>query len=76
MEILIYMAAILAALILNMKIKKEQQQEREHQCAERLLLKYEKMRQEMVIMDDYDGGQAESLDMIIEDLRKSMWWTI
>ena len=58
-----------------MKIKKEQQ-EREHQCTERLLLKYEKMRQEMVIMDDYDGGQAESLDMIINDLRKSMWWTI
>tara|TARA_B110001454_G_C12552565_1_gene364217 strand:- start:288 stop:470 length:183 start_codon:yes stop_codon:yes gene_type:complete len=60
-----------------MKTKKEIPiAEREHQTAERLLAKYEKMRQGMTIMDDYDGGQAESLDMIIEDLRKSMWWTI
>jgi len=43
---------------------------------EKLLAKYEKMRKDLIIMDDYDGGQAASLDMIIDDLRKSMWWTI
>tara|TARA_Y100000004_G_C8930460_1_gene419675 strand:- start:1362 stop:1568 length:207 start_codon:yes stop_codon:yes gene_type:complete len=43
---------------------------------EKLLAKYEKMRKDLIIMDDYDGGQAASLDMIIDDLRKSMWWTV
>ncbi len=47
-----------------------------HSNTEKLLAKYEKMRKDLIIMDDYDGGQAASLDMIIDDLRKSMWWTI
>ena len=36
----------------------------------RLLSKYEKQYEEMIVMDDYDGGQKESLLVIIEDLKK------
>jgi len=41
---------------------------------ERLLIKYETMKEALIVMDDYDGGKAAMLDTIIEDLRNLMWW--
>ena len=38
----------------------------------RLLSKYEKQYKEMIVMDDYDGGQKESLRVIIEDLKATI----
>jgi len=32
--------------------------------------KYQEQLKEMVIMDDYDGGEANQLRMVIDDLRK------
>ena len=43
---------------------------------ERLLAKYEAMEKEMLVMDDYDGGQMDMVRLMIEDLRKLMWWTV
>ena len=43
---------------------------------EQLLHKYEKIEQEMIVMDDYDGGQISMVRKIIEDLRGMMWWTV
>ena len=37
-----------------------------------LLSKYEKQYEEMIVMDDYDGGQKESLRVIIEDLKSTI----
>jgi len=33
---------------------------------------YEKKLQDMVVMDDYDGGQAQMLREVIEDLKGSV----
>jgi hypothetical protein len=43
---------------------------------EQLLHKYEDIEKRMLVMDDYDGGQMHMVRLIIEDLRKMMWWTI
>ena len=43
---------------------------------EKLLAKYEKEYESMIVMDDYDGGRKECLRVVIEDLRKKMWWTM
>jgi hypothetical protein len=43
---------------------------------EKLLAKYEAMEKELIVMDDYDGGKAQMLRTIIEDLRKMMWWAM
>ena len=43
---------------------------------EKLLAKYEKEYEAMIVMDDYDGGRKEALRGVIEDLQKNMWWTI
>ena len=43
---------------------------------EQLLAKYEEVEQKMLVMDDYDGGQMHMVRLIIEDLRKLMWWTV
>ncbi len=37
-----------------------------------LLNKYKKQREAMIIMDDYDGGQARQLDETIKDLTRSI----
>jgi len=42
----------------------------EYTQLERLIAKYEKQYNEMIVMDDYDGGQKESLRVVIEDLKK------
>ena len=34
-----------------------------------LITLYEKKLKNMIVMDDYDGGQAEMLRTVIEDLR-------
>ena len=39
---------------------------------ELLLNKYKKQREVMIIMDDYDGGQARQLDETIKDLTRSL----
>jgi len=36
---------------------------------QQLIVKYEKELNKMIIMDDYDAGQADSLKMVIEDLK-------
>ena len=46
-----------------------------HEVAQ-LLNKYEKIEREMIVMDDYDGGQMNMVRKIIEDLRGMMWWTV
>ena len=43
---------------------------------EQLLNKYEKIEREMIVMDDYDGGQMNMVRKIIEDLRGMMWRTV
>ena len=43
---------------------------------DKLIAKYEKQYQEMIVMDDYDGGQKESLRIVIEDLKKGRWWAM
>ena len=43
---------------------------------EQLLNKYEKIEREMMVMDDYAGGQMNMVRKIIEDLRGMMWWTV
>jgi hypothetical protein len=43
---------------------------------EKLLAKYEKEYEAIIVMDDYDAGRKESLGVVIEDLHKKMWWTI
>jgi hypothetical protein len=35
-----------------------------------LIKKYEAMLANMIVMDDYDGGQAEMLRIVIKDLKK------
>jgi|TARA_R110000765_G_scaffold373823_1_gene464301 hypothetical protein len=39
---------------------------------EKLLAKYEKEYENMIVMDDYDGGRKECLRVVIEDLRKKI----
>ena len=39
---------------------------------ELLLDKYKKQREMMIIMDDYDGGQARQLDETIKDLTRTL----
>ena len=43
---------------------------------DKLIIKYEEQYDNMIVMDDYDGGQKESLRIVIEDLKKSRWWTM
>ena len=43
---------------------------------EQLLEKYEDIERRMLVMDDYDGGQMHMVRLIIEDLKKMMWWTM
>ena len=43
---------------------------------DKLIAKYEEQYNNMIVMDDYDGGQKESLRIVIEDLKKSRWWTM
>ena len=43
---------------------------------EQLLKKYEDIESGMLVMDDYDGGQMHMVRLIIDDLKKMMWWTI
>ena len=43
---------------------------------EQLLEKYEDIESRMLVMDDYDGGQMHMVRLMIEDLRKLMWWTM
>ena len=42
---------------------------------EQLLKKYEDIESRMLVMDDYDGGQMHMVKLIIDDLKKMMWWT-
>jgi hypothetical protein len=30
----------------------------------------------MLVMDDYDGGQAHMVRLMISDLKKLMWWSM
>jgi len=39
---------------------------------EKLLAKYEKEYENMIVMDDYDGGRKECLRVVVEDLRKKI----
>tara|TARA_Y100000004_G_C8798540_1_gene362363 strand:- start:261 stop:437 length:177 start_codon:yes stop_codon:yes gene_type:complete len=39
---------------------------------QQLITMYEKKLKDMIIMDDYDGGQAEMLRTVIEDLRSTV----
>ena len=41
------------------------------QKIDKLIAKYEKQYNEMIVMDDYDGGQKESLRLVIQDLKKN-----
>ena len=43
---------------------------------EQLLEKYEDIERRMLGMDDYDGGQMHMVRLMIDDLRKLMWWTM
>jgi len=47
----------------------------DHQI-DKLIAKYEKQHDEMIVMDDYDGGQREAMRVVIEDLKKCRWWTM
>ena len=35
---------------------------------EKILFKYKKERQQLIIMDDYDGGRARQLDDVIKEI--------
>lgn len=37
---------------------------------DKLLAKYEDIRNRMIVMDDYDGGQMHMVDLITGDLKK------
>ena len=37
---------------------------------------YEEQLRNMTVMDDYDGGQMHMVRLMIDDLRKLMWWTM
>jgi len=39
---------------------------------QQLIVKYQKESNKMIIMDDYDAGQADSLKMVIEDLKATV----
>jgi len=41
------------------------------QQIDKLIAKYEKQYDEMIVMDDYDGGQKESLRVVIQDLKRT-----
>ena len=43
---------------------------------DKLLKKYEDIERKMLVMDDYDGGQMHMVRLIINDLKKMMWWTM
>ena len=43
---------------------------------DKLLKKYEDIERKMLVMDDYDGGQMHMVRLIIDDLKKMMWWTM
>ena len=43
---------------------------------EKLLAKYEEIERKMLVMDDYDGGQAHMVRLMISDLKKLMWWSM
>ena len=52
------------------------QNELDRALVEKLLAKYEKEYEGIIVMDDYDGGRKEALRVVIEDLQRSMWWTM
>ena len=35
---------------------------------EKILFKYKKEREQLIIMDDYDGGRARQLDDVIKEI--------
>jgi flagellar biosynthesis/type III secretory pathway ATPase len=35
----------------------------------KLLVKYEKKLDKLIVMDDYDGGQRSILDLVVDDLK-------
>ena len=35
-----------------------------------LLAKYEGIKESLLVMDDYDGGQMHMVDLIVRDLKK------
>ena len=43
---------------------------------EKLLEKYEEIERKMLVMDDYVGGQAYMVRLMISDLKKLMWWSM
>ena len=43
---------------------------------DRLLTKYEKMEKELIVMDDYDGGQMKVIREVVSDIKGLMWWTM
>ena len=43
---------------------------------DRLLTKYEKMEKELIVMDDYDGGQMKGIREVVSDIKGLMWWTM
>ena len=43
---------------------------------EKLLEKYEEIERRMLVMDDYVGGQAYMVRLMISDLKKLMWWSM
>ena len=55
-----------------MKKKRRPQRNQKVLTKQDLITMYEKKLNDMVVMDDYDGGQAESLRQVIEDLRSAI----
>ena len=56
-----------------MKRKESRKQELQKVVTkQQLITLYEKKLDSMIIMDDYDGGQAEMLRSVLEDLRSSV----
>ena len=55
-----------------MKKKSRPQRNQKVLTKQDLITMYEKKLNDMVVMDDYDGGQAESLRQVIEDLRSAI----
>ena len=37
---------------------------------------YKQQLKDMIVMDDYDGGQMHMVQLIIKDLKGMMWWTM